>query len=751
MKNRYSKAVKILSVILVLCLSLCVALPQNVTFAEEAEAVTSAKAEIQEQKGFKQVAENKNLILYANMSNGHFAVLNKNNGSLWYSIPPNVDEDKLTKGIARFELRSQLVVEYLPVEDQYKGVGTRTANSQQACILKGGLTVEKITDGIKVTFNFVDLGFVIPVSYTIKDNYLEATIDTKNLDEGESNLLVSAYLLNAMGAAGPEENGYLFVPDGCGAVAGFNKGIVPYTTYTRTIYGGDLADGSSQSLDINLPVFGTVIENKGAMFTVITSGDGAVSMTAKTGNAKQYWNVVNTCLRYRVFKTATGLYYTAGTGTNIATVTQQPFGVDAFTMRYYFLDGEDASYTGMAKCYRNYLIEEKGLEKTVTKPSLALNVYGSLETEENFLGIKYNKKQVLTSFDDAKAIVEELKNDGIDNISVLYTGWTNNGYYNRKYLKSATPLSVLGGKDGMNSLIDYLKDNDFEYYLAADFITYSESRLGVSTKFHATSQTNGDVAKQFASSIVTHNVDRDIDPWVIISPLKLKSASSKFLKDFNKKGYDSICLTTIGSKIYSDFKPRKGIYRSTGLTLIEDFIKSVDVENIAVDGSNAYTFPYANRIYNLPVSSSKYDIFDYDVPFIQMVLHGYKNYTTPMVIQALDPETLYLKSIETGSDLQFVCVSDDTYNLRETRLSSLYSSEFSLWKDIALNYYKEQNKVNKDVYDQAIVGHECLAKDVFKTVYANGTTVYVNYNVEDVTIGDITIKAENYLVVKEAA
>lgn len=755
MKNRYSKAFKILSVILVLCLSLCVALPQNVTFAEEAEAITSAKAEIQQQTGYKQVAENKNLILYANMSNGYFAVLNKKNGSLWYSVPPNTADDKLTKGLAKSELRSHLVLDYLPVEDLYKGVGVQSANSYQECVQKGGIKIEKITNGIKIVFTFERLGFVIPVTYTIKDDYLEATIDTKNLDEGDTNLLVTVYFLNFMGAVGPEEDGYLFVPDGCGAVASFNKGIIPYSNYAKMVYGGDKAEIATQEItqqeNISLPVFGTVVESKGAMFTIITSGDGAATIGAKTNNAKQYWNVANARMRYRVFKTGQGLYETAGYGDRIATVTDQPFGVDAFTLRYYFLDGEDASYTGMAKCYRDYLTKEKGLEKSVSKSTLALNVYGSLETEANFLGIKYNKKQVLTSFDDTKAIVEELKSEGVDNISLLYNGWTNNGVYNRKYLKSATPLSVLGGKKGMDSLIDYLSDNGFDYYLGADFLNFSQSSLGISRRKDSAAQPNGDVAYQYEHSIVTYGIDRETDPWVLISPLELKSASSKFLKDFNKKGYDSICLSNIGSTIYSDFSPKDGIYRSTGLTLLEDFIKSVDVENVAVDGANAYAVSYADKVYNLPVSSSKYDIFDYDVPFIQMVFHGYKSYTTPAVIQSVDPETLYLKSIETGSDLQFLCVSDDSYNLRETRLSYMYSSEFSLWKDMAVSYYKEQSKVNNLVYDQVIVGHECVAKDVFKTVYANGTTVYVNYNTEDVTIGDITVKAENYLVVKEAA
>ena len=751
MKNRFSKAVKILSVVLVLCLSLCVALPQNTVFAET-EQVTAAKAKIAEQsKSYKLVTENKNLALYVNMTNGYFAVLNKNNGSVWYSVPEDADEDKITKGIARANLRSHLVIEYIAVEDINTGNGSQNANSFTGCVSKGGLKVTKIKNGVKLMFNFVDLGIKIPVTYTIKNDYLEASIDLKNLDEGKKNQLITVEFLPHFGAANQTAKGYIFVPDGCGAIAGFNRGIIPYTNYSKMVYGSDIAEVQdvSQQQNIALPVFGTVIEDKGAMFSVITSGDGAASISVRTGSTKQAYNIAYSRMRYRIFKFGQGLYSNGGAGTRISTVTQTPFGVDAYTLRYYFLAGEDASYAGMAESYRNYLVKEKGLKKSAGKSTLALNVYGSLETKANFLGIKYNKKQVLTSFDDAKDIVKSLKKSGIDKISLMYTGWANNGVYNRKYLKSAAPLSVLGGKKDLNSLIKYLEKNNFEYYLGADFINYNTGSWGVSRKNDSAVAPNGAVSEQFAFSIVTYEQDRDVDPWVLLSPSLLDSYSDKFIKDFNKRGYDSICLTNIASRVYSDFSPRNGIHRASSVPMFEKFVKNIDVKNVAVDAANAYAIPYADRVYNLPISSSKYDIFDYDVPFIQMVFHGYKNYTTPAVIQSVDPKTTYLKSLETGSDLQFLCVSDDTYNLRETRLSSMYSSEFSLWKNTAVKYYKAQKKVNNPVYNQTIIDHKHLAEDVYKTVYSNGTSVYVNYTDKDVTVEGVTVKAQNYKL-KEA-
>lgn len=754
MRMRYGKTFRLIAVMLIMCLSFGLALPEGRVSAATSVAPETAAA-IAAAGGYKLSAENNNLALYVDSSNGYFAVVNKSDNSVWYSVPDDVNEDKITKGVTRTNIRSHLVLQYIAVEDVNTIQTSQNANSATACVAKGGLSVEKITNGVRVTFNFVDLEIIIPVTYVLKDDYLEASIDVKGIDEGDKNRIIEVQFLPSMGAANQQQQGYLFVPDGCGAVAGFNKGIIPYKDYSKMVYGSDKAIVEETQVtteqDIRLPVFGTVIEGKGAMMGVITSGDGGAKITAKTGSTKQNYNVVYSLFSYRIYSIEESLYSSKANGEkSISTITTTPFGIDKYTVRYYFLSGDDASYVGMANRYRQYLTEEKSLEKTLSKSTLSLNVYGSLETTANFLGFKYNKKRVLTSFDDTQAILKDLKASGVDSISMQYIGWLNNGVYNRKYVKSASPLSVLGGKSDFNSLKSYLSKSGIEYYLGVDFINYSASRWGVSKKSDAAHTTNGDVAHQYEYSIVTYEPDRTIDPWVLISPLSLGDASSKFIKNFKKQGNDSIGVLNLGSQVYSDFGEKNGVYRAKSISLYESFIKGLGVENIAVDGGNSYVLPYAQRIYELPTSSSKYDIFDYDVPFMQIVLHGYKNYTTPAVVQSVDPKTTFLKSLETGADLLFNCVGDDSYNLRETRLANLYSSKYSLWKDTAVSYYKLQKTVSDKIYDKEITGHTYLGSDVYKTVYSNGVTVYVNYSDKEVTVEGVTVKAKDF-VMKEAA
>src|SRR5699024_9627512 len=102
-----------------------------------------------------------------------------------------------------------------------------------------------------------------------------------------------------------------------------------------------------------------------------------------------------------------------------------------YTVRYWCLDGDNASYSGMAVAYRNYLIEEKGLKKTELSPALNLNIYGAIDVKANFLGIPYKKLKSLTSFSEAAEMTAYLSENGVGGLSVRYEGWTNNGFFNK--------------------------------------------------------------------------------------------------------------------------------------------------------------------------------------------------------------------------------------------------------------------------------------------------------------------------------
>ena len=85
--------------------------------------------------------------------------------------------------------------------------------------------------------------------------------------------------------------------------------------------------------------------------------------------------------------------------------------------------------------------------------------------------------------------------------------------------------------------------------------------------------------------------------------------------------------------------------------------------------------------------------------------------------------------------------------LKDSDYSYLYSVQYSLLKDKIAAVYEECAAARERIGTAEITGHECLADGVYRTTYATGVTVVVNYNLYPVSIdGGAEIEAQGYLI-----
>ena len=699
--------------------------------------------------------ENDRMRLTVNMENGTFSLLDKVNGKTWHSVPENPNADKISIGIMRTNVRSHILLEYINREDENTDQLTQTTNSYIQCESEETIRVTKQSDAYRVMYTFQELGIRIPLVYTLKEDCLQVSIDVAGIDEGNENRIVSIALLPYFGAADQTVNGYLFIPDGCGAVAEFNRNIIPLKAYEKMIYGSDLAHSAerqtSKEMDIRLPVFGTVQDNGAGLMGVITEGDGAASIHAETGSSKVNYNYIYSKMIRRIYSIEKSLYVT-NKKNDISTITYTDFGSDRYTVCYYPLSGETASYSGMAAVYRNYLAENYSMQPKKVERTLSLKVYGALEEQKNFLGIHYYKKQALTRFDELQNILKDLQKNGVNALSVQLIGWMGNGVFNRTISTNCTPLRVLGGKQSFEQLSNYMHDEGFALYPDVDLLTYTKGGNGISVTSDSAKAPNGDNARQYAYSLVTYERNNAIDPWYLLRPQEISSVFTKFLRQAQKTGVTDISFSGIGSMLYSDFKKSDGTYRVESLSIIRESIGQAEKQlgRVAVSGGNAYTLPYADRVFEAPAFSSGYDIFSYDVPFFQMVLQGYAGYTLPPVVQSGEQRTMLLKAAETGSDLLYACIAGDSHRLRETRLSAMYSAGYDLWKSQAIDAYAALKELYVRTEDCVIVRHERLSEDFYRTTYDNGVQVLVNYSADSTEYAGQKIDGESFIM-SEAA
>ena len=166
-----------------------------------------------------------------------------------------------------------------------------------------------------------------------------------------------------------------------------------------------------------------------------------------------------------------------------------------------------------------------------------------------------------------------------------------------------------------------------------------------------------------------------------------------------------------------------------------------------VSTGNAYTLPYADMVTDLPMGDSRY-YYEEQVPFLQIVLHGYVNYTGQAINLADSVEINYLKSVEYGAGLSYTLNEIESKQVKDTNYSELYTTEFERWFDDAVSRYKKLEEATGGTQSSVIVNHEKIQANVYRTTYENGTTVTVNYNSSDVVIDGVTVPATDFVYSK---
>ena len=343
------------------------------------------------------------------------------------------------------------------------------------------------------------------------------------------------------------------------------------------------------------------------------------------------------------------------------------------------------------------------------------------------------------------ALAKQLQQAGVTSLQATYHYWQQGGAEG-KLTTGLGAESALGGKRGLNQFLQYCQQADLPVYLELNLTDMRRSQLGFFKTYAAAQSVRSEPVIAYDYYLSTFQQKTDGRPLYLLSPANIPSAVDKVLSNLEKWSVTGYNAGTLANKIYSDMGQRS-IDRGAAEGIMTAALSRLAAESkLQLSKANAYAFPYADTITDVPLYTSGYLIETYSVPFYSMVMHGVAYMSSGDINGYLSPEQALLRALEAGVGLKYAFGADNVAELSDTAISEYGYIEADRWLAHAAEQYQKLNQFLSAVSDQTMTAHTLISKDVRYSEFSNGMGVYVNYSGQDVTYGDLVIPAGGYVL-----
>ena len=592
--------------------------------------------------------------------------------------------------------------------------------------------------------------FNISVVYRLDDDTFRVEIPLKEMEARKTNPIYRVAALPYFGAGGLEDEGYLMVPEGGGAIINFNNGKTAYNAYQAEMYGWDMALVRKAVVHNSRAYFNAFGIANGEDSFICILEDGSSRATVKADISGKNHNYNFAYAAYDI--TEREKYDTGNLSQSDIYVFIPELPDETIVQKYVFVDSND--YVDMAKTYQKDLeTKYNGYFKANDDKSAPVNVeiLGAVDKVMQVMGIPTRRPLTVTTYKAAASMLEELNADGIKNMSVKLTGWCNGGV-NQHLTEKVKLISDMGSKKDLQNLSDTAKNIGADLYL--DGVTQYAYDSDLLDGFFAYADAARFVSKQraklFVYSDVTFTQRYDVDGYYLLKNSLSQNVRMTLAKAAKQYG-TGVSFREDGMDLSSDFN--RNAYMSREATKVQhsdNFKQMKDAGlKIITNMGNDYSAPYSDMVTNMKLRGEDYGVIDAFIPFYQIALHGKVNYTGESLNLAADGELELLLSAEYGAGLSFTLMRESSFILQKTLYTQYYGAAYDSWHDRMVEIYTKYNKELGHTFNQEIVDHEKLANGLACTTYADGTKVYVNYSYENLkTPAGVVVPARDYKAVR---
>jgi hypothetical protein len=598
--------------------------------------------------------------------------------------------------------------------------------------------------------------FTVTLRYTLDGNSLVVGVPFSRIAYRAAYPIVRLDILPFMGAGGMEDEGYLLVPDGSGALIYFNNGKSNQIASNNMIYGWDEAMPRDVVVSDNrapYPVFG-IQKNGNALVCIIEEGSAYARIQADVAGRNCSYNSV-----FAYFDMVHGaILDISGRSDRAVYLYETTLPQDeSVTLRYTpcATDG----YVGMAKEYRSWILQKypelgNSVKKDNSKTDIpiAVEIVGAVNKTQHRLGIPFDLPLRLTSYKETEKMIHDFAGFGWENVKVKLNGWFNRSVDHTVPTKLKL-IGELGSKRDFRNIVSSADLYGYELFPEVDFMFMKDVRSfdGFSLYRDAARYINRKRVEKYPFSFVWFG---ERTRWGKLNYLSRPASTMKMIDEFLQKasslGIRNIAFRSMGARLAGDYNEKRSVSREASMRMRQEKFSQLSHSQtkMLMNTGYAYSVPWADFITDMALDDQNFGITDVSVPFYQIALHGLVPYTSRAINLAEDYTVNLLKTIEGGAGLYFSFITEETAVLQETKFRQFYANEYDKWVGDADALYRKFSADFDGLYSQGIADHIILATDVTATVYEDGTRVIVNRSDTAWDYDGVTIKALSYAVLR---
>ncbi len=713
--------------------------------------------------GYELMLHSNGLKVYFEKDSFSMVVFNETTGYYWSSRPEfqGISGEREDNTATRNLMNSGLIIEYVNIANQIASSKIKRASlysiadveyqnngaisETEADLLKPFYIVENSYDyhavqttitnqtngGFDVQVDIYALNISFNVTIEILENQIKVVIDPSTITEnGDQYRLMSIQVFPYLGATREDKfPGYIVIPDGVGALIRTNKRY--NTSLQARFYGTDYGYQSSETTQLSLPVYGMIheVDHNGFYAAIIEGAETSSLILNLWGDSTRYQRVN---AKYNVRQIYRYIINRAGEGNDAISDNHTDIRYEiAFT----FLSDHDASYVGMAKDYRNRMLETGVLtaREQVHDNHIPIQLSYLMNAQESsFIG---TTRIAMTTPNDVQNMYDYFVSQGLSNQLVTLLGWSK-----RDDIMSQTPYRTqLENYASYVDLFSAITSDGNRVYLENDYVHSSE----YSTRINYNRDVSMTLSK-LKMAYINRGLNGQLTDYYMLYPEQSLSLSEDDLSFFSDLGITGLDLSTIGHTLFSYYN-HENYERDDALAYYNTLVNQYD--SILLDQPNDYFYGVIDGYLNMPITNTQFDFYTDLVPFIPIVLKGSVSAYTPYLnFNALEEDRL-LMMVDFGLNPSYILTEKETYEMRYTNAALYFTTKFADYEFEIVSTYQYVNDALSHVINAKVVDRDVLETGFVKITYDNGVSIYVNYTYQQQMDGTIIVSPRDYEVV----